>query len=342
MVPLLAGAAIWVATAAAVSLLMALPAAALVETAGEHDAASRARIWLAALALPPLAGMGAAAWALWLHGRGIAASPHLGGLRPHLCLLPMLHAPAGATLLSAFAWLSLLLMATAVLRAVGGAVSGHLLRRMMVESGGALPGQAASGPRVLAVDLRRPTSFTAGVLHPVIVISTALSTRLTNAELAAIVAHERAHAHRRDNLLGLLADAFATLLLPLPTVWHYRRGLRAATEAAADDEAMAGGAQPEALRAALATVERAVNGTPHVPSLGALLIPEPALPAQRRERLRRMHERGSAQHSRPGPARALIAAAVGLAVVVALLLVAGQPVEDSLFCWAEQLMAAVR
>ena len=79
MPELLAAASILVAMAGAVSLLLALPAAAVAETAGEADAASRARTWLAVLILPPLAGVLAAVWALSLHAQGLVASPHLGG-----------------------------------------------------------------------------------------------------------------------------------------------------------------------------------------------------------------------------------------------------------------------
>ncbi len=342
MAALLAGAGILVATAAAASLLMALPAAALAETAGESNAAGRVRAWLAALVVPALVGLAAAVWALALHSQGTVASPHLGGLRPHLCLLPMLLAPAGAFALRAFAWLSLLLVAAALARIAMGAISGHLLRRMMLDSGAALDVPAQEGPTVLAVDLRRLTSFTAGLLRPVIVLSTSLRERLAAEELAAIIAHERAHARRRDNVLGLIADACATLLLLLPTAWYFRRRLRAAVEAAADDAAVAAGITPEALGEALRSVEQAANGAPRVPSLAALLIPEPALPAERRARLESADaEAPPGLLSVGGRGRALVVAGIGAALVVVLLLAARRAVEDSLFCAAEQFIAAL-
>jgi len=339
MALLLAGAGMLVATAAAVSLLMALPAAALAEAAGESNAAGRARVWLAALLVPPLAGLAAAIRALLLYAQGLGATPHLGGLRPHLCLLPMVNAPAGAFALRALAWLSLLLIAAAVLRVAAGAISGHLLRRMMIDSGAPLDPADAQGPPVLAVELRRPVSFTAGLLRPVIVISTALSGRLAPEELRAIIGHERAHARRRDNLLALLADGCATLLLLVPTAWYARRRLRAAIEQAADDEAVVRGVAPEALVGALRAVESAANGVPRAPTLAALLIPEPAEPAQRRARLQ---GEAPARSAADGRAHALVATAVGVVLIAVLLLAARQPIEDSLFCAAEQLIAAVR
>jgi len=337
MAALLAGAGVLVATAAAVSLLMALPAAALAETAGEPNAAGRARVWLAALLIPPVVGLAAALAALALHAQGTLASPHIGGFRPHLCLLPALHAPAGPFTMRAIAWLALLLVAAALVRAVAGAVSGHLLRRMMVESGGPL--DAGDGPRVLAVELGRPVSFTAGLLRPAIVVSALLRARLGEQELAAIVAHERAHARRLDNLLGLLADAAVTLLIFAPSAWYFRRRLRAAMEEAADDAAIAAGIPAEALASALRSVERAANGSPHAPSLAALLVPEPALPAERRARLERLPS-DTRTRVLDGRMRALLAAGVGLVLLAVLVLAARQPVEDSLFCWAEQLIAA--
>ncbi len=340
MALLLAGAGVLVATAAAVSLLMALPAAALAEAAGESNAAARARVWLAALVVPTLAGLAAAICALLLHAQGLGATPHLGGLRPHLCLLPLVNAPAGAFALRSFAWLSLLLVAAAPVRMIASAVSGHLLRRMIIDSGAALDLTEADGPTVLTADLRRPISFTAGLLRPVIVVSTALIDRLEPEQVRAIVGHERAHARRRDNLVKLLADGCATLLLLVPTAWYARRRLHKAVEQAADDEAMQAGVAPETLVRALRAIERTANGAPRVPSLAALLIPEPAQPAERRARLEQQAATGRASVS--GRAHALVAAAVGIALILVLLLAARQPIEDSLFCAAEQLITAVR
>lgn len=339
MAALMAGAGILVVTAAAVSLLMALPAVALAETAGEANAAGRARVWLVALLIPPLVGGAAALAALALHAQGTLTTPHLGGFRPHLCLLPALNAPAGAFILRAFSWMSLLLTVAALARALAAAISGHLLRRLMVESGVGL--DAARARDVLAVELGRPVSFTAGLVRPVIVVSRALHQHLGAEELAAIVAHERAHARRRDNLLRLLADAAATLLVFVPSAWYFRRRLRAALEEAADDAAVAAGVAPEALAHALKAVQRTTDDAPRAPSLAALLVPEPALPAERGARLQRLYTR-TPEPAADARLRALLVAAIGVAVLAVLVLAARQPVEDSLFCWAEQLIAAAR
>ena len=84
------------------------------------------------------------------------ASPHLGGQRPHLCLLPLFNAPAGAYRLRVFCWFALALVALAALRLISGAFSSHLLRRLVVASGAHV---SDLGPRTS--DLR-PTATTDG------------------------------------------------------------------------------------------------------------------------------------------------------------------------------------
>jgi Zn-dependent protease with chaperone function len=337
MGPLLAGAAIVVATAAAVSLLMALPAAALAETAGNLNAAGRTRVWLAALVLPALAGLGAAAWGLLLHGRSMAASPHLGGLRPHLCLVPLREAPSGTFTLRILAWLALLLVIAALIRLLAAATTSHLLRRMMLASGAPLRENAAE----LVVDLPRPVSFTAGILRPVVVVANSLVERLESDALTAITAHERGHARRRDNLLWLLAEGCVVLLAPMPTAWYYRANLRRAMEEAADDAALEAGVEPEALQKALEVAGRAAGQRPRAPSLATLLIPAPALPEQRAARLATIDPEAIPDAQRSGRTHAWLAAGIGLLIVGILVLAGRGAVEDSLYCAAEQLLRVV-
>lgn len=341
MAALLAGAAVLVATAAAVSLLMALPAAALAETAGQSNAAGRARAWLAALLVPPIAGFAAAVWGLALHAQGAGASPHLGGLRPHLCLVPLRIAPSGAFTLRLLAWLALALVVAAVVRIIVTAITSHLLRRMMVASGGVL-GESAQGKATpLVVDVGRPVSFTAGLLRPVVVVAASLVHALDDTSLRAILEHERAHARRRDNLWWLIAEGCATLLAPMPTVWYYRANLRGTMEEAADDAALAAGVEPEELRLALRVAGRAAERRPRTPTLASLLIPAPARHEQRAERLKRVDPEEIPVARARGRRQAWFAAAVGVALVAVLLLAAQQAVEDSLYCAAEQLLRVV-
>jgi Zn-dependent protease with chaperone function len=370
MPELLAAASILVAIAGGVSLLLALPAVALAETLGESDAASRARTWLAALILPAVAGAIAAVWALSLQAQGLAASPHLGGQRPHLCLLPLLNAPAGAYRLRIFPWFALALVALGGLRLILGAFTSHLLRRLVLVSGAPLAQSrdGAAGAHLLraradllAVHLAAPTSFCAGLLRPVAVVSSALVGRLDPEHLQAVAAHELAHVRRRDNLAGLLADACMALLVFLPTTHYFRQQWRAASEAAADDAALGIGVHRQALCEALEQVERArQRRSPERPSLIALLIPPPATTTQR---IRRLVAQGATaaweeaacgdvlpqEGAWPDPhdtglRRALpwVAFAVGVVAAALLVLVSRQSVEDSLYCAAEQITKAAR
>ena len=339
MPELLAAASIFVTTAGAVSLLLLLPTVGLAETAGEDDAAGRARAWLAALLVPPLVGLLAAGCALYLHSEGLVASPHLGGQRPHLCLLPVYSSAAGAYRLSVYAWLSLALVVVAVLRLIAGAVSSHLLRRLAAASGARVE-NAGPGCAVYEVGLSRATSFSVGLLRPVVVLSSPLLGALAPESVAAIIAHERAHCRRRDTLASLLADASTALLLPLPTVHYYRAQWRAASEAAADDAALAAGARREHLLDALEALgaTRPVAGPP---SLAALLIPTPPVTQQRLRRL--MREPGPQAHD-TRPARALLWAIIVAILLfgLAMVLTSTRSVQDSLFCAAEQFTRATR
>ncbi len=388
MPELLAAASILVAVAGAVSLLLVLPAAGLAETAGESNAASRARTWLAALVLPLLAGVIAAGWALLLYAQGLAASPHLGGQRPHLCLLPLLNAPAGAYRLRMFSWFALALVGLAVLRLLVGAFTSHVLRRLAVASGGPLrhdgpssaapptrgqPGAAppsrqmppAEGPRedpatagdeagpsslspdardnLLVVDLGTATSFCAGLLRPVVVISSALLEGLGAGDVEAIAAHELGHARRHDNLAGLIADVCTILLVVMPTAHYYRQQWRAAAEAAADDAALASGVPASSLRGALEAVRGAAQRRrPGRPSFLSLLIPPPDVSTQRIRRLAG-REPAAAQTPSEGSLRRWLpwlVFALSLGAIALVVLVSRQSVEDSLFCAAEQLIRA--
>lgn len=337
---LLAAAGVLVATAGAVSLLMLLPAVALAETFGEGKAARRAQVWLAASLIPPAAGLCAALAALWIHAQGIGASPHLGGQRPHLCLLPLLRAPGGAYRLELFTWIALGLTAFAVLRLMGGAVASHLLRRLVTTAGAPVAG-GPPGCDLYLVQLSRPTSFNAGLLRPVVVTSTLLRDSLTDEAYDAVIAHERVHCARRDNLRGLVVDACTALLLPLPTVHHYRRQWRAAAEAAADDGALQLGATVEALLVALQALRRSASRPASAPSLASLLIPETPITDQRLARLRL----APADEHKPGMRDSMVlpgVVAAAVFLVVLLLLASTRSLQDTLFCAAEQLIRAAR
>lgn len=82
-------------------------------------------------------------------------------------------------------------------------------------------------------------AFCAGLWHPRIYISAGMVTALPRDELQAVLAHENAHARRRDPLRGLLWRAFADVVFFAPLLrWgHQHRHVRA--ELAADRAAVA-------------------------------------------------------------------------------------------------------
>lgn len=86
------------------------------------------------------------------------------------------------------------------------------------------------------IDDARPFAFCAGILKPMIVLSTGLLRRLSAPEIAIVLAHERAHARRHDNLLQLLAACAAFGHLP-STGRRLRDDLLLASEQACDVEA---------------------------------------------------------------------------------------------------------
>jgi len=148
---------------------------------------------------------------------------------PHLCLAHATVAPTPGLLGSA----ALVLVACAALgarpaRAIGRAATraARLAR---------LPAEPLA-PDVRCVTSRRPFSITTGWLRPRIVASTALVGALSPADLEAVIAHERAHARRRDPLRRSLA---ALLSFPLPRGGRRRllAELELASEQACDEEA---------------------------------------------------------------------------------------------------------
>ncbi|MCM2334041.1 MAG: M48 family metalloprotease, partial [Anaeromyxobacteraceae bacterium] len=86
------------------------------------------------------------------------------------------------------------------------------------------------------VETSEPLSITAGLLWPLVLVSTGLRTRLTPAQLGAVLAHERAHARRRDPLRLLVVSLLGAVHGP-----RTRRRLLAdmalACEEAADEAA---------------------------------------------------------------------------------------------------------
>ena len=148
----------------------------------------------------------------------------------HLCLL---HPPTpsgdalGLTVLGVFG--SLVLLHAAGL--LGTVRRARRIRRLL-QSG--VAGEDRNG----VVQTRHPNlvALTIGFWRPRVYVSHALLKSLSPAQRTVLLAHEHAHAHRRDGLWGLLAQTLSLLHLP-----HIRRRilseLHLAAEEACDAEA---------------------------------------------------------------------------------------------------------
>ena len=112
----------------------------------------------------------------------------------------------------------------------------------------------------------KPTgpAFTYGLLRPLVAISRPFSSLLEAPALAAVLAHEAAHARHRDPLRILIAQLWTDLQWPSRAAITRYTTWRTALEMARDDEArragVAGEDLAEALLAALSTPEFAVAG----------------------------------------------------------------------------------
>lgn len=112
-----------------------------------------------------------------------------------------------------------------------------------------------SPSRLRIVDGLPTAAFTVGFLRPVIYVAAELPARLSPRELAAVVAHEGAHAARRDPLRLSLLRFLARTLFWLPAMQGLADDFTDDAEIAADDAAarLALPSAPLTLAAALVT-----------------------------------------------------------------------------------------
>lgn len=120
---------------------------------------------------------------------------------------------------------------------------------------------------VVATDA--PLAFVAGLGSPRLFVSRHLIAHLTEAQLTIVIAHERAHARRRDALCQLIASVLSRLHLPT-----CRRQLLAdlalAAEQACDEHAVAQSGDRLAVAEAIISVEKLFARWQHNPGLLAV------------------------------------------------------------------------
>lgn len=201
---------------------------------------------------------------------------------------------------------------------LGGLRSRRLARRLDLASSEAL------APGVRLVDSPRPFSVVAGSGQGRIFVSRGLAEVLSAPQLAAVVAHERAHAERRDGLWSRLAGALSRFHLPA-----VRRGILReyglACELACDARAAEAVRDGLLVAEALLAAERALAAAPDwsrtapAPSIAGAPMTERVDSLLRDDERRR---RAGADPGRPGAARWLRRAALGSLALVALGLLA--------------------
>ncbi|MTD16456.1 M48 family metalloprotease [Nakamurella sp. YIM 132087] len=133
------------------------------------------------------------------------------------------------------------------------------------EGGTARGGDVLAGVRIL--DHAGPVAYTLPGWHSRVVLTAGLVDLLDPDELAAVVAHERAHVRSRHDLLVLPFQAWSTVLGWLPGVRQAAASVAELTEMLADDWAVRQTSAP-ALTRALAKV--ALAGVPQQGAGGAI------------------------------------------------------------------------
>jgi Zn-dependent protease with chaperone function len=215
-------------------LLAALAAAAadrrVASAARPLSPSSRAWVvfgWAAAPAAIAIALVAATLWPSLGAALGLAVDhcpAHDGHV--HLCLH---HLPArGPGVVGS--------LGLATFAVVGGAALAHGLRAALFAARLVRLRSAELAPGVGVLESSSAFAISLGWLRPTVVVSTALIERLTPAQLDVVVAHERAHAVRRDALVLTVARVLTLAHLP-----HVRRRILAdlalACEQACDEEA---------------------------------------------------------------------------------------------------------
>jgi Zn-dependent protease with chaperone function len=273
-----------------------------------------AAVWLGALALRAVAGVGLALAALLLlpatplFERVAGWSVHVLAGPPHVDLTgePVAHlaalAPPGLLALSLVAFMAGLLRGALLLRrelarrALGGGPAGSLV----IADRGLLVAVPGLGRRRVVLSDRALAEFDSG-------------------ELRACLAHERGHLRRRHRALGLVGGCLAVLARPVAGTRAARRGLLLSLERDADEYAVARTGDPLALASAICKVAEG-SARRRRPGLAFGLDGSAGTPARLDALLAGGRRRGSAALERVVLAAAILLLVLAAATATALVL----------------------
>lgn len=332
----LTAAVMFTAVAATLSLLGYLPAIAVVETIPPRRASARAAVWLWGLLLPIAAGAAASVVGLRAALLDPYGSPHLTAGRPHLCSRWLLLAPDAPWSVTLAGVACLGLVVFAVVRLTwGGGRAWRASRRLgaVVEPGA----QSVTAPG------EAPFVATVGIVRPVTVLTSATEELLTGEELAAVLAHEAAHARRRDGLWDLVGAACVACVLFMPTAHLMLRYLREEAERACDDYA-AGHVSAQATASAMTKLAAFADEA----AQQRLAAAEGGRWRHGRADVRRRVARllGGRDEGPDAPAGSPVVGVVlvvlGVGALVLAVIATAPQVRDTLYCMAEALLGVLR
>jgi Zn-dependent protease with chaperone function len=135
----------------------------------------------------------------------------------------------------------------------------------------AVPSGSAAGETLL-LEHPAPVAFCIPGARPLLVLSSGMLAELDDAQLAAVVAHERAHLRERHHLLLLPFVAWRAALPVLPAAGRAHDTVRDLVEMRADDVALAALTGPEPRRTLAAAIVAVASGAGGVVPAGALAV----------------------------------------------------------------------
>jgi len=248
---LLAGLILYIAVAYATSAVAFLPAAALAEALPARSARREVVLWLLALLTPHLAALAAVIYAARLHEIDPVPWVMRREWERHISFWWLAGGPDAAYRIKFVAVIAGALAVLALIRPAFSALLAWRYSRTLTRSSTHI-----AELDVWLTPLERPWSTCVGFLETRVYVTQGAAQLLAPDELASVLAHEQAHADRRDNLRLLLAQAALGPLIVWPPARYAFRRLQGAIERAADQASACCPADQETLASALVKAAR--------------------------------------------------------------------------------------